>query len=154
VLDGGAGSDRLIGGKGNDTLIGGTGSDIFEWNLADKGTPGAPAIDTITGFVYNATKVDSLDLRDLLAGEASTELNTGSTPNIGNLLDYLNIQVSGADTVINVSSTGGFTGGTYSAGAEDQRIVLTNVNLFTATGTGNEGALIQEMLKNGSLIVD
>jgi VCBS repeat-containing protein len=154
VLDGGAGSDRLIGGKGNDTLIGGTGSDIFEWNLADKGAPGAPAIDTITGFVYNATKVDSLDLRDLLAGEASTELNTGSTPNIGNLLDYLNIQVSGADTVINVSSTGGFTGGTYSAGAEDQRIVLTNVNLFTATGTGNEGALIQEMLKNGSLIVD
>jgi len=156
TLSGLAGDDRLIGGKGNDTLTGGANNDIFEWNLADKGSAGSPAIDTITDFVYNATKADSLDLRDLLVGEASTELNTGATPNIGNLLDYLNVTVSGGTTTINVSSTGGFTGGAYAPGAEDQRIVLTGVDLYSATGStaGNETQLLQALLKNGTLIVD
>jgi len=162
VLSGLAGDDRLIGGMGNDTLIGGLNNDIFEWNLADKGTAGAPAVDTITDFVYtgNATgtvaRTDALDLRDLLSGEASTELNTGSTPNIGNLLNYLDININGANTEIRISSTGGFSGGTYSAAAEDQRIVLTGVNLYTATGAvaGNETDLIQRLLANGSLVVD
>jgi VCBS repeat-containing protein len=156
TLSGLAGDDRLIGGKGDDTLTGGANNDIFEWNLADKGSAGSPAIDTITDFVYNATKIDSLDLRDLLVGEASTELNTGATPNIGNLLDYLNVTVSGGTTTINVSSTGGFTGGAYAPGAEDQRIVLTGVDLYSATGStaGNETQLLQALLKNGTLIVD
>lgn len=156
TLSGLAGDDRLIGGKGNDTLTGGANNDIFEWNLADKGSAGSPAIDTITDFVYNATKADSLDLRDLLVGEASTELNTGATPNIGNLLDYLNVTVSGGTTTINVSSTGGFTGGAYAPGAEDQRIVLTGVDLYSVTGStaGNETQLLQALLRNGTLIVD
>ncbi|NOU40966.1 MAG: retention module-containing protein [Methylotenera sp.] len=156
TLSGLAGDDRLIGGKGNDTLTGGANNDIFEWNLADKGSAGSPAIDTITDFVYSAGKTDSLDLRDLLVGEASTELNTNATPNIGNLLDYLNVTVSGGTTTINVSSTGGFTGGAYAPSAEDQRIVLTGVDLYSATGStaGNETQLLQALLKNGTLIVD
>ena len=162
ALSGLAGDDRLLGGMGNDTLTGGLNNDIFEWNLVDKGTAGSPAVDTITDFVYtgNATgtvaRTDALDLRDLLSGEASTELNTGSVPNIGNLLNYLDININGANTEIRISSTGGFSGGTYSAAAEDQRIVLTGVNLYTATGAvaGNETDLIQRLLANGSLVVD
>ena len=156
TLSGLVGDDRLLGGAGNDTLTGGADNDIFEWNLADKGTPGFPAIDTITDFVYSAAKTDSLDLRDLLVGEASTEIQTGATPNIGNLLNYLDVSVSGGDTTIRVSSTGGFTGGTYSSGAEDQRIVLTGVDLYAVTGAGagNETALLQTLLRNGTLIVD
>jgi Ca2+-binding RTX toxin-like protein len=158
TLSGLDGDDRLLGGKGNDTLMGGTGSDIFEWNLADRGTAGAPAIDTVTDFVYGTTKTDSLDLRDLLTGEMSTEVDASQTPNIGNLLNYLDVSVTGLGatlaTTIHISSTGGFTGGTYASGAEDQRIVLSGVDLYSATGAGNETELLQKLLKNGTLIVD
>jgi Ca2+-binding RTX toxin-like protein len=180
VLDGGTGDDRLLGGKGNDTLTGGLGNDIFEWNLADKGTPGAPAIDTITDFTYGTSaaanqgygtpttvdgltnvfnpinlRTDAIDLRDLLVGEASAQENWTGTANIGNLLNYIDITTVGADTVMRISSTGGFTGGTYAAGAEDQRIVFSNVNLFTVGATSaDETALVQKLLFNGTLVVD
>jgi VCBS repeat-containing protein len=175
TLIGMQGDDRIIGGKGSDTLTGDTGTpangtigkDIFEWHLGDGGTFGAPAIDTITDFRYggtgnttvadfNTVKVDTLDLRDLLTGEASTLLVTGGLPNVGNLLNYIDITTSGADTVIHISSNGGFAGGTYAPAAEDQRIVLQGINLFTASGAalGNETDLLQRMLANGALIVD
>jgi hypothetical protein len=172
TLDGQAGNDRLLGGKGNDILTGGSGSDIFEWNLADKGTPGTPAIDTITDFVYTgngttdptgaaAQRTDAIDLRDLLTGEQSTEMVTSTSlgvPNIGNLLNYIDFNVNGANTEIRISSTGGFTGatGTYNAAVEDQRIILQGVNLYTATGAtvGNETDLLQRLLANGTLVVD
>jgi VCBS repeat-containing protein len=180
VLDGGSGDDRLIGGKGNDTLTGGLGNDNFQWNLADRGTPGAPAIDTVTDFVYSKSagnnqgygdsttvdgltnvfnpiniRGDSLDLRDLLVGEGSTQVDWTNVANIGNLLNYIDTVVVGSDTVMRISSTGGFTGGTYAAGAEDQRIVFTNVNLFTVGATSaNETELLQKLLFNGTLVVD
>ena len=65
------GNDLLIGGAGNDTMTGGTGADVFSWSLADRGTVGAPATDTITGFTAAAGD-DILDLRDLLVGESRT----------------------------------------------------------------------------------
>jgi VCBS repeat-containing protein len=176
ILIGGAGDDRILGGRGNDTLSGdagplaggNVGKDIFEWNLADRGTGGAPAIDRITDFTYSGSTTssavpsgdltpqhtDALDLRDLLSGESSTSLNTGATPNIGNLLNYIDISVSGGDTSIRISSTGGFTGGTYAAGQEDQRIVLTGVDLFGVTGTTTESDLLQRLIANGTLVVD
>ncbi|MFA7292479.1 MAG: Calx-beta domain-containing protein [Rhodocyclaceae bacterium] len=176
VLDGGAGDDRLLGGQGNDMLIGGLGSDVFEWNLADRGAPGAPAIDVIADFTYGggystietgtsygnpiggtgapAGGGDRIDLRDLLQGEHSSLLNQGSTPEIGTLLNYLDITTSGADTVIRISTTGGFAGGAYSAAAEDQRITLQGVDLYSATGAGNETQLLQQLLRNGTLVVD
>ena len=191
VLIGNAGDDRIIGGKGNDTLSGdagpfaggNVGKDIFEWGLADKGTLGAPAIDTITDFNYannaygssvvngqtfqDATNLhgDSIDLRDLLVGEQSTEVVTNSTPQIGNLLKFIDFQVVGADTIMHISSnalvTGGFngtnaTGTNFVAGQEDQRIIFAGVNLYTATGAtaGDETQLLQALLKNGTLVVD
>ena len=108
--------------------------------------------------MYSSAKTDAIDLRDLLVGEASTEINVGSTPNIGNLLSYIDINISGANTELRISSTGMFTGatGTYAAGLEDQRIVFTGVNLYKATGVaaGNETALLQVLLKNGALVLD
>jgi Ca2+-binding RTX toxin-like protein len=183
ILDGGAGNDRLIGGKGNDTLTGGSGNDIFEWNLSDKGSLGVPNVDTITDFTYanNAagsivvngqTFVDSsnvhgdaIDLRDLLVGEQSTEVNNGSTPQIGNLLNYLDFAVTGSgatlQTTMHISSTGHFNGTNatatnFVAGQEDQTVIFKGVDLYTATGVtaGNETQLLQALLKNGTLVVD
>ena len=133
-----------------------------------RATAGAPAIDRITDFTYSGSTTssavpsgdltpqhtDSLDLRDLLVGESSTSLNTGATPNIGNLLNYIDISVAGGETSIRISSTGGFAGGTYAAGQEDQRIVLTGVDLYGVTGTATETELLQRLLANGTLVVD
>ena len=88
---------------------GGGGSNTFTWALNDRGTPGAPAADTITDF--NALLGgDVLDLRELLVGENAI----GSTGNLQNYLDFDTTSMPGS-TVIRVSSTGGFTGGAYDA---------------------------------------
>ena len=146
TLKGGAGNDTLLGGTGNDTLTGGLGADIFKWELSDRGTAGSPAIDTVTDF-DSVANGDRLDLRDLLVGE------THSSTDAGNLADYLHFEVTGSDTIIQVSSTGGFSGG-YDAGATDQRIVLSNTDL-TAGGTlSADQQIIQDLLNKGKLITD
>ncbi|HEY9099270.1 MAG TPA: type I secretion C-terminal target domain-containing protein [Thiobacillus sp.] len=143
ILDGGAGNDLLIGGSGNDTMTGGLGADTFRWMLADRGAPGTPARDTITDF-DNTAVGDKLDLRDLLVGEIST----GGSANLGNFLFF---EKSGADTVVHVSSTGGFSSG-YSAGAEDQTITLNGVDLIA--GFANNDAVITDLLSRSKLITD
>ena len=50
ILSAAGNNDILIGGAGNDNLTGGSGSDTFVFRLADKGTSGTPAVDTITDF--------------------------------------------------------------------------------------------------------
>ncbi|MEW5965933.1 MAG: type I secretion C-terminal target domain-containing protein [Pseudomonadota bacterium] len=146
LLDGGSGNDLLIGGAGNDTLTGGLGADVFKWELSDRGTAGTPAIDTVTDFDSVANS-DKLDLRDLLVGESHAGTDAG------NLADYLHFEVSGSDTIIQISSTGGFSGG-YNAGATDQRIVLNNTDL-TAGGTlSADQQIIQDLLSKGKLITD
>ena len=142
-LDGGAGHDQLVGGAGNDTLIGGSGADTFRWEFGDKGTAGAPASDVINDFDLVANS-DRLDLRDLLVGEAH-----GGT-DVGNLGNYLHFEQSGANTVIQISTAGAFSGG-YNAGAVDQRITLNNVDL---TSLGSDQAIIQDLLTKGKLITD
>ncbi|MBL8404449.1 MAG: VCBS domain-containing protein, partial [Dechloromonas sp.] len=140
TLRGGAGNDVLIGGEGNDTLIGGSGADTFVWMLADRGTPGAPASDVVVDFNENAG--DKLDLRDLLVGE----LHSGT--NVGNLANYLHFEASGADTIVRISSTGGFSAG-YSASLVDQQITLQGVVL-----SGSDQQVIQQLLTNNKLVTD
>ena len=140
----GDGADTLIGGKGNDTLTGGLGADTFKWNLADQGTSASPASDTITGFDLVANS-DKLDLRDLLVGES----HSGTLP--GNLDDFLHFEKVGTNTVVHVSSTGGFAAG-YAAGIEDQTITLASVDLV-GTFT-NDNAIITSLLMNNKLITD
>ncbi|WP_374339779.1 type I secretion C-terminal target domain-containing protein, partial [Leeia sp.] len=144
TINGGGGADRLEGGAGNDTLTGGAGADTFRWELADKGTVGTPAIDTITDF-NNGVGGDKLDLKDLLQGENHT---TG----IGNLNNYLHFEKVGTDTVVHISSSGGFSGG-FNASLDDQRIVLTGVDLTNA-GAQADPAIIQDLLTRGKLITD
>ncbi len=149
TLSGLGGSDTLVGGTGSDWLTGGAGNDVFAWSLNDQGSKGAPAVDTITDFEISA---DILDLRDLLVGEGSGAGNT-----VGDLENYLDFEVSGTTTTIHVSTTGAFTGGTYSAAAEDQTIVLQNVDLPSALGLtsgATDAQIISAMLTQGKLVVD
>jgi len=143
TINGGAGNDMLLGGAGNDNLTGSTGADTFRWELSDRGTTTTPASDTITDFDLTANS-DKLDLRDLLQGEQ----HAGSDS--GNLGSFLHFELSGANTVVKISTTGGFASG-YNAGAVDQQITLNGVNL-TAIGTDQQ--IIQNLLTNGKLIAD
>jgi hypothetical protein len=105
-----------------------------------------------------------------LQGEQSTEVDTGSTPQIGNLLKFLDFAVTGSgatlQTTLHISSNAlqpgyGFngtnaTGTNFVAGHEDQTIIFKGVDLYAATGVtaGNETQLLQALLKNGTLVVD
>ncbi|MCX7218525.1 MAG: type I secretion C-terminal target domain-containing protein, partial [Burkholderiales bacterium] len=144
IILGGAGKDVLVGGVGNDTLTGGTEADTFRWSLGDAGTTTLPANDRVTDFDPAAFSAggDRLDLRDLLQGENHASGN-------GNLGDYLHFVKTGNDTVVHISSTGGFAGG-FSAAKDDQVITLSNVLLTGA----DDAAIINDLLAKGKLIVD
>jgi Ca2+-binding RTX toxin-like protein len=168
TLDGGSGSDRIEGGAGNDVLLGGTGSDTlsggagndtmtgggllsntFEWTLADAGSKGTPAVDTITDFKTAAAPSggDVLDLRDLLSGE-------NHAMGTGNLANFLHFEKTGGDTKVHVSTSGGFGGG-FAAGAEDQTVILQGVDLYATVGANaTDQQIIQDLLTKGKLITD
>ncbi len=118
---------------GSDTLLGTDGDDVFAWSLADNSVEG----DTIVDFGDG----DAIDLRDLLVGEDAEG---------GNLSEYLNITSDGTDTVIEVSSGGGFAGG-YDSSAVDQVITVEGVDL---TSGSDQDAIIQSLLDAGKLITD
>ncbi|WP_374266350.1 VCBS domain-containing protein, partial [Zoogloea sp.] len=150
VIDGGTGNDLISGGAGNDTLTGGLGSDTFKWSLGDAGTTAKPAVDAITDF-SKASAVgggDVLDLRDLLQGES----HSGTA--VGNLGNYLHFEKSGADTVVHISTNGGYTGGSFVAGATDQKIVLQGVDLTNSGALTNDTQIIQDLLTKGKLSAD
>lgn len=137
-LMGSGNADTLIGGKGSDVMYGGAGADVFKWQLNDGGSAGTPAHDTILDF-DNSNGGDVLDLRDLLVGESA-----------GSLSNYLHIESSGGNTVVQVSSTGGFTSGNFNAAAVDQTITLAGVDLMG--GQASE-QVIQDLLSRGKLII-
>jgi hypothetical protein len=89
-----------------------------------------------------------LDLRDLLQGEAG----------VSNLQNYLDIISGGGNTTIRISTTGGYTNGTYSAASTDQHIVLQGIgDLRGSLGLANNASdtqVIQELINRGKLITD
>ncbi|WP_374568230.1 Ig-like domain-containing protein [Ideonella sp.] len=143
-INGGGAADRIEGGAGNDTLTGGLGADTFRWELADHGSNGTPAIDTITDFDTRGytSGGDRLDLRDLLVGESQAGGNLGS---------FISFEKVGSNTVVHISSSGGFGGG-YTASAEDQTIVLQNVDL--TNGFTTNAQIIQDLLDKGKIVTD
>ena len=143
TISGGGGNDLIAAGTGNDTLAGGAGNDVFRWEFGDHGTPGTPYVDTITDFSSTAGNLDVLDLRDVLGGAN----HNGTDP--GNIASFLRFDHAGADTIIHVSTTGGFSNG-YSAAVEDETIVLKNVDL-TLAGTHSDSQIITQLLTNGQL---
>jgi len=151
TITGGDGNDTLHGGAGTDNLTGGLGSDVFAWHLSDAGANQATrAVDTIKDFNVAAPSAggDVLDLRDLLSNESST-----------NIQNYLDITTTATQTVIRISPTGGFTGGTFAAAADTQEIVLEGVNLrdvnaigLGATATNKD--IVDQLIKQGKLLID
>jgi Ca2+-binding RTX toxin-like protein len=147
-INGGAGDDTLAGGAGNDTLTGGLGNDVFKWNLADAGTPTTPAVDRITDFNTTAS-TDKLDLRDLLTGESHTAAS---------LDNYLHFEVTGGNTIVHISSAGGFGDNNpinvpVSAVTETQQIVMVGVDLSAGNLTTDQ-QIIQSLINNQKLITD
>jgi Ca2+-binding RTX toxin-like protein len=157
TINGGAGRDLIIGGQGNDTLTGGLGSDVFQWKLGDGGTAGSPAVDTITDFgtATRAAGGDVLDLRDLLVGERA-----GTILGQDNLANFLHFEKSGADTIVHISTTGGFSSDPHAVGspsstvlgAADQKIVLSGVDMIGVYTTDQQ--VIQDLLSKGKLNTD
>ncbi len=139
TLDAGIGNDILVGGSGNDSLTGGAGRDIFRWEKGDEGTAGSPAVDTVTDFTLNA---DVIDLRSVLQGES-----------LANLSNYVRVTVENGNTILHISSTGGFSGG-FNAAAENQTIVLQGVNLQTAYGTTDSTQILTNLVNSGNLAID
>jgi len=138
TLTGSGVANVITGGAGNDSMTGGAGSDTFVFRLADKGTAGTPAVDTITGFDTAAAGAggDVLDLRDLLQGEAATAVS---------LDNYLSFNVSGGNTTISISSSPN--------GPVEQQITLAGVDLAAGTN-GTDAAIIQNLLNGNKLITD
>ncbi|MCX4026655.1 retention module-containing protein [Endozoicomonas sp. SM1973] len=144
VLTGGDGIDFISGGFGHDTLTGGEGADQFIWHRDDSGAltnegvvtvapdPNNPQIDHVTDFEAHK---DILNVKDLLASE-----------NAQNIDDYLTLNFSGGSTTIDVSPNG--DGQVY------QKIVLDNVDLSTQYGGGSSHDIIQNMILEGTLVID
>ncbi|MCM2308876.1 MAG: type I secretion C-terminal target domain-containing protein [Sulfuritalea sp.] len=106
-------------------------------------------MDTITDFDAAAAPSggDVLDLRDLLSGE-----NQGA--GIGNLASFLHFEKSGSDTMVHISSSGGFGSG-YTPAAEDQTVILQDVDLYAFVGANaTDQQIIQDLLTKGKLITD
>ena len=117
--------------------------------LADRGGSGSPAVDRITDFgtAAAASGGDVLDLRDLLSGE-NHDVATG------NLASFLHFEKVGADTKVQISSTGGFGAG-FVTGAVDQTVILEGVDLYAAVGANaSDQQIIQDLLNKGKLITD
>ncbi|NMG67743.1 retention module-containing protein [Azoarcus indigens] len=138
-ITGGIGDDVIAGGAGSDILAGGLGADTFIWSFGDQGAEGKPEVDRVLDF---DTSSDKLDLHDLLQGESASGGNLGS---------FLFVEHQGADTVIHVSTQGGFTSG-YDAGKEDQTIVLQGVDLVG--GLSSQAQILQNLVDHGKLITD
>jgi VCBS repeat-containing protein len=171
-LSGGAGDDIVLGGAGWDRLSGGTGTDTFVWNLGDRGVAagraenpvanttaqfngvssnGSRAQDFISDFDARpaASGGDVLDLRDLLVGETPATLDR--------FLDFNVVAGATPSTQIRISSTGGFSGGTYNSAVEDQRIVLEGVDIRASLGlaaNASDALIVQTLIDRAKLLVD
>jgi len=122
--------------------LGTPGDDVFAWELADIGSPGNPETDSVLHFGSEGN--DVLDLSDLLV-----DAHTGEGGDIGNLEQYLSISSDGTDSVVRISSTGGFVDGSFDPSAMDQSITLLGVDL------GDDSAqAIRDMLNSGQLQAD
>jgi len=142
ILYGQGGNDTLIGGAGDDILYGGAGDDTFLWENGDAGTVDVPAHDVVKDFGLDGSDPDKgsdkLDLRDLLQGE-----------NSGNLEQYLHFEYDGTNTVLKVSSTGSLQA---DGSGYDQLITLENVDL--TGGQTDQHQLALDLIAAGKLQID
>ncbi|MEQ9462053.1 MAG: type I secretion C-terminal target domain-containing protein, partial [Haliea sp.] len=112
--------------------------DVFVFTLNEQPESGAT---TIVGF--GDSGADTLDLRDLLQGEEADGVD---------LTSYLKVSYDGADTVIEVSTSGSFQDNPGDIGKVDQIITLEGVDL--AGEHDDVASVIASMLKSGQLTID
>lgn len=103
TLDGGGGDDSLFGGGGNDILVGGTGFDFMVGGAgSDRFVLNADGVDGIAdfnGLQPPAAGGDVLDIADLLVGYDGS----------ASILDFVQLEESGGNTVVNVDRDGAGT---------------------------------------------
>ena len=120
---------------------------------------GSPGSDTVVDFGLEGA--DALDLSDLLVDVRSS----GTSDGIGDLEEYLNVTSDGTDTVVRISSSGGFTDGVYDAGVVDQttKVVditherlrrMFDINVIGAMLVAKEAVLRMQAGGNGGVIVN
>ena len=109
-------------------LTGGLGADVFEWTLAARGVSGTPSVDRVTDF--DTASVASAAMRWICA-ICCRASNTSATTRALCSTTCTSHEQSGGNTIVHVSSNGGFTGRLIAPAKEDVTITSTGVNLFS-----------------------
>jgi Ca2+-binding RTX toxin-like protein/uncharacterized protein YegL len=149
LIIGGANPDFITGGAGDDILTGGDGifdnrSDEFVFELADIGTSIDPAVDIITDFSFSGP-ADSLNLKDLLIGEDSDNLNNFLLFELDNS-DPLN---PNTNLLIDHNNS---SGGAVESNNVTQKIVFEGVDLFTELAVSSSTDLVDLLAINDDII--
>ena len=150
VFEGNGANDIITGGSGSDILTGNGGDDLFVWTASDDidvdGNPAdGVAVDVITDFRDGgAGDHDALDLSDLLVGEES-----------GNITDYIEVQVDGADIVFSITTDpANNLDVTQTIVLDDTTTTQLGIDSYDlGTALGQTDA-INALIGNGSIIVD
>lgn len=147
---GGAGDDIITGGSGSDILTGNGGDDLFVWTSSDDidvdGTPAdGIAVDTVTDFRDDGlADLDALDLSDLLIGEES-----------GDITDYIEVQVDGADIVLSVTTDPDNNSDvTQTIVLEDTTTTQLGINTYDLGTVQGQTDALNALISNGSIQVD
>jgi hypothetical protein len=123
-----------------------TSADIFKWSTEDLGTPGTPMEYIVNNFHFDWYTPSDNDTINL------SGLNIDSTSPTFSPTLHLFIAIEAGNTVISVSSAGGYTAG-FDAAATDLKITLISVDFFALVGGMTEqNAVINDLLTNQLLV--
>ncbi|HDC4599042.1 TPA: Ig-like domain-containing protein, partial [Enterobacter cloacae] len=151
TITGSSGNNLLEGRGGNDTFnIANGGHDTLMYKLLNASdATGGNGSDVINGFTVGtwegSANSDRIDIRELLQGSSYTGngkasyVNGAATldPQAGNISDFVKVNTSGSDTVIQVDRDGG--GGTFTP---TTMITLTGVHTDLATLLANHQLMV------------
>ena len=131
---------------------GAQGSEVFAWHLADSDRSGSGhETAMITNFNTAGAKGggDFLNFHDVLPDV------THSSGDIGNLEQYLSIQIAGAETILPISAFGQSSGSNITS-VEDQTIVRNQINIGAALvmPSTSDAHIIQSMFNQNKLMTD
>ncbi len=136
---------------------------------ADTGPSGGSGASTTAGKAKSSSNSGAQSNSNAQSGDTggsvnSTNLNVVgggggtngtnalvTTADAGNLGNYLHFTAAAGTTTIEVSSTGGFSGG-YNSAAVDQVITVSGVNLVGSLNS--DAAVIADLFQRGKLVTD
>ena len=100
--------------------------------------------------IYMPDEFVDFDNRDHL-GDVLDLRGLSTMVDAGNLGDYLHFSLDGCDTLIEISSVGGFAGG-YRAGAADHVIRINGLDLTSGLSTNEQ--IIAELRRRGKILIN